>query len=147
MVDKIDDEQKCDMLDMLHIDDFDNEFLHTIVLFDDISNNKLFKESGTYFSQLIRRCRHVNMSFFLLIQGWNGLKPFIKNEISTLFIFPSFSARQLSYIYSQSASNLSSKEFAKLYLQLTNYKRDHPETHAYMMVQVASGGETSIVEN
>lgn len=147
LIDKIVDDQKHDMLKFLHIDDFDNEFLHTIVLFDDISNNKLFSNSASYFSQLIRRCRHVNFSFFLLIQGWNGLKPYIKNEITTLFIFPSFSMRQIQYIYSQSASNLSSKAFANLYLELTNRKNTNPETHAYMIVQVCDGGETKIIDN
>ena len=148
LIDKLDDAQRDDMLEMLHIDtSFDNEFLHTIVLFDDISNSKLFRDSGSYFSQLIRRCRHINVSFFLLIQNWNGLRPFIKNEITTLFIFPSFSMRQVQYIYSQSASNLSSRAFSKLYLELTNYKKEHPDSHAYMLVQVASGGNTKIIEH
>ena len=147
LIDKIDDGQKQDMLDFLHIDSFDNEFLHTIVLFDDISNSKLFRDGATYFSQLIRRCRHVNMSFFLLIQNWRGLIPSVKNEITTLFIFPSFSVRQIQYIYSQSASNLSSKEFSNMYLELSNYKKQNPESHAYMIVQVANGGETKIIDN
>ena len=132
---------------MLHVDGFGKDFLHTIVLFDDISNSKLFRDSGSYFSQLIKRCRHINFSFFLLIQGWRGLTPHVKNEITTLFIFPSFNKQQVSYIYSQSASNLSSKEFANMYLELTNTKQDEPDRHPYMLVQVASGGQTKIIDN
>ena len=83
-----------DIFDKLYIDDFDRDYLHTIVLFDDISNSKLFANESSYFSQLIRRCRHINFSFFLLIQGWKVLKPHIKNEISTLFIYPCFNKKQ-----------------------------------------------------
>lgn len=140
--DKIDDEQKNDMFDVLHINDFTNEFLHTIILFDDISGSKLFKEQTSYFSQLIRRLRHVNCTVYLLIQNFNGLKPFIKNEITTLYIFPSFNKQQLNYIHSQSASNLSLHEFQQLYNNLCANKNKH----AYIVVQVSSGGDTYIRE-
>ena len=77
--DKIMDEQLEDLFKTLHIKDFNKEFLHTLVLFDDISNSKLFSSEESFFSQQIRRCRHTNISYFLLIQGWKGIKPHIKN--------------------------------------------------------------------
>ena len=144
LCDKIDDQQKEDMFQMLAINDFDKEVLHTIVLFDDISNSKLFSSEESYFSQLIRRCRHVNISFFLLIQGWKGLKPHVKNEISTLFIFPCFNKQQLRYIYSQSASNLSFDEFYEMYSKILKRKTEDCESHPYMLVNVVDGGDTSI---
>lgn len=142
--DRIDDGQKQDLFDELHIDDFSKEFLHTIVLFDDISNSKLFRDSGSYFSQLIRRCRHTNISYFLLIQGWKGLPTHVKNEITTLFIFPCFNNQQLSYIYGQSGSNLSRDEFLKLYGELCIYKQRNPNSHPFMVTQVTEGGDTHI---
>ena len=57
-----------DLFDDLHIDSFDSKYLHTLVLFDDISNSKLFANETSYFSQLLRRCRHTNITYFLLIQ-------------------------------------------------------------------------------
>ena len=141
---KVNREQQRDMFDVLHVKDYANEFLHTLVLFDDISNSKLFKDGSSYFSQLIRKCRHINFSFFLLIQGWKGLMPHVKNEITTLIIFPSFSPRQVQYIYSQAASNLSSREFQELYTELTSLKTSDPDSHPYMVVQVTDGGETTI---
>lgn len=133
---KQEEEQQNDMLRSLHISDFTREQLHTIILFDDISNSKLFSNEESYFSQQIRRCRHTNISYFLLIQGWKGLKPHIKNEITTLMIFPCFNHQQLRYIYSQSSSNLTYEEFQHLYQQL--YERQ------YLIVQVSDGGETTI---
>ena len=132
------------MFNVLSIDDFSKNTLHTIVLFDDISNSKLFSSEESYFSQLIRRCRHINVSFFLLIQGWKGLKPHVKNEISTLFIFPCFNKQQLRYIYSQSASNLSFDEFYQLYSKILRRKTDDNESHPYMVINVVDGGETKI---
>ena len=142
--DRIDDQQKEDMFQMLAINDFNKNILHTIVLFDDISNSKLFSSEESYFSQLIRRCRHVNISFFLLIQGWKGLKPHVKNEISTLFIFPCFNKQQLHYIYSQSASNLAFDEFYEMYSKILKRKTENKECHPYMLVNVVDGGDTSI---
>ncbi len=140
--DQIMDDQKYAMFDVLHINNFDRDYLHTIVLFDDISNSKLFSSEESYFSQQLRRCRHTNITYFLLIQGWKGIKPHIKNEITTLFIFPCFNKQQLHYIYSQSASNLQFDEFYQKYCQLLQILRDNPDTHPYMIVQVNSGGET-----
>ena len=142
--DKINDEQKEDMFNVLHIKDFDKEFLHTLILFDDISNSKLFSNEESFFSQQLRRCRHTNISYFLLIQGWKGIKPHIKNEISTLFIFSCFNKQQLHFIYSQSASNLDFNEFYNLYRQLSYIKNNNQLSHPYMVVQVSEGGETDI---
>lgn len=141
---KITPDEINSILDTLHIDDFSYKYLHTIILFDDISNNKLFANETSYFSQLIRRCRHTNMSFFLLIQGWKGLKTHIKNEITTLFIFPCFNKQQLHYIYSQSASNMSFDEFYEEYSKILQLKTQYPQSHPYMVVQVSDGGETFV---
>lgn len=139
---KISPDETQDIFDKLYIDGFDYDYLHTIVLFDDISNSKLFSNESSYFSQLIRRCRHTNFSFFLLIQGWKGLKSHIKNEISTLFIFPCFNKQQLHYIYSQSATNLDFDEFYAEYYKIMQIKTKYPNSHPYLVIQVADGGET-----
>ena len=133
------------LFEVLHVDNFDKSTLHTLVLFDDISNNKLFSSEESFFSQQIRRCRHTNMTYFLLIQGWKGIKPHVKNEITTLFIFPCFNRQQLHFIYSQSASNLEFDEFYRLYQQMVQYKNNNPEAHPYMLINVTEGGDTFIV--
>lgn len=143
--DKIADEQVEALFEVLHIDNFNKQSLHTLVLFDDISNNKLFSSEESFFSQQIRRCRHTNMTYFLLIQGWKGIKPHVKNEITTLFIFPCFNRQQLHFIYSQSASNLDFEEFYQLYQQMVQCKNNYPDSHPVMIVQITEGGDTFIV--
>lgn len=142
---RIIDEQKEALFEVLHINDFEKEYLHTIVLFDDISNNKLFSSEESFFSQQIRRCRHTNISYFLLIQGWKGIKPHVKNEITTLFIFPCFNKQQLHFIYSQSASELDFDEFYEFYRKMVSMKNNNPDSHPYMIVQCIEGGETYVV--
>ena len=141
---KITQDDIQNMFAKLYINNFDNEFLHTLVLFDDISNSKLFVNEGSYFSQLIRRCRHTNMTYFLLIQGWKGLKPHIKNEIATLYIFPCFNKQQLRYIYSQSATNLNFDEFYAEYYSMMQHRSKNPQSHPYLVIQVVDGGATYV---
>lgn len=136
------DEQKYDLFDTLQVRNFEKAFLHTIILFDDISNSKLFSSEESYFSQLLRRCRHTNLTFYLLIQGWKGIKPHIKNEITTLYLFPGFNKQQVHYIYNQSASSLDFDDFYECYQKLGQMKRNYPDEHPIMIVQVTDGGET-----
>lgn len=136
------DDQKYDLFNTLQVKNFEKAFLHTIILFDDISNSKLFSSEESYFSQLLRRCRHTNLTFYLLIQGWKGIKPHIKNEITTLYLFPGFNKQQVHYIYNQSASSLDFDDFYECYQKLGRMKRENPEEHPIMIVQVTDGGET-----
>lgn len=138
------DEQRDEIYEYLSINDFDKEYLHTLVLFDDISNNKLFANEEGFFPQQIKRCRHTNISYFLLIQGWKGIKPFVKNEITTLLIFPCYNRQQLRFIYSQSSSNLDFDEFDLLYSEMKKYKNKNKDSHPYMVIQVIEGGDTKV---
>ena len=141
---EIDEETLDELFSLLFVDNFEKEYLHTIVLFDDISNSKLFSSEESFFSQLLRRCRHTNMSYFLLVQGWKGLKPHIKNEITTLYLFPGFNKQQLRYIYSQSASSLDFEQFYESYQELCLLKQEHPDEHPVMIIHCSSGGDTYI---
>lgn len=140
----LDKRQKQDLFDTLQVDNFEKSFLHTLILFDDISNSKLFSSEESFFSQLLRRCRHNNLSFYLLIQGWKGIKPHIKNEITTIYIFPGFNKQQVRYIYSQSSSYLDFEDFYKVYQDVNKNKREHPDEHPLLIVQCTEGGETYI---
>ena len=138
----IDPQLKEDLFDTLQVENFEKPFLHTIILFDDISNSKLFSSEESFFSQLLRRCRHNNLTFYLLIQGWKGIKPHIKNEITTLYIFPGFNKQQMRYIYSQSASNLDFNDFYSIYKDVCELRKKNPDEHPILIVQVTEGGDT-----
>lgn len=67
--DKVIDEQKEDMFNVLHIKDFDIEFLHTLILFDDITNSKLFSSEESFFKQQLRRCRQISLISYSFKDG------------------------------------------------------------------------------
>jgi hypothetical protein len=103
--DEIEDEQRTKLLEVLHIPDLEQDkFLNTMVLFEDITNSSLFKNSSSYFNHLLTTLRHINCEFFMCIHFWKGIPASIKTGIVTLYAFPPFSRQQLSYIASQVTS-------------------------------------------
>jgi hemoglobin-like flavoprotein len=94
-------DQVNDIKRILMIHDFTKPFLHTIIFFEDTSNSPLFKKATMFFPQLIAKCRHVGCSFFFAVQFWRSLPTELKANITTLYIFPSYSKQQLHYILSQ----------------------------------------------
>ena len=112
------DEQKEKIFDTLHIDDFNNQMLHTLIMFEDISNNQLFKNETSYFNHLLTTCRHNHISFFLNIQFWKSLSTTIKSNVSTVFIFGTFSKQQLRYILYQIPLNMTFDDLYEKYKYL-----------------------------
>ncbi len=121
LADKIEDQQRNDLFNILHITDFSKQWLHTLLLVNDSAKCQLFK-TGAYFSQMVALGRHTQTSTFLCIQYWKGLSPEVKANISSAFIFGVFSRQQLVHILSQLPSQYDYKEIYNIYRTLT--KRD-----------------------
>jgi hypothetical protein len=98
---KIIDEQVQELRDSLMIKDLRQPFLHTILFFEDTANSPLFKKPTQFFPQLVAKCRHVGCSFFFAVQFWKSLPTELKANVSTIYIFPSYSKQQLHYILYQ----------------------------------------------
>ena len=120
---RIDDEQRDELFDVLKINDFSRDYLHTILLFNDIAKSKLFNRATNYFNQLLPICRHIQCSFFLNVQFWKSLPPEIKANATTIIIFGGFDVRQLYYIFSQVPTALSVKEILPEYRQLNKHDK------------------------
>jgi len=112
-----------DTLDTLKICDFSREYLHTLVLFNDIAKSKLFNRPTNYFNQLLPICRHIQCSFFLNVQFWKSLPPELKANATTIIIFGGFDVRQLYYIFSQVPTACSVKEILPEYRQLNKHDK------------------------
>ena len=110
-------------LNVLKIHDFSREYLHTLVLFNDIAKSKLFNRPTNYFNQLLPICRHIQCSFFLNVQFWKSLPPEIKANATTIIIFGGFDVRQLYYIFSQVPTACSVKEIIPEYRQLKKHDK------------------------
>lgn len=117
---KIIDEQAEEIKNVLKIDNFDQPFLHTLVLMDDMAKAKLLSKKDSYFEQMMTQCRHIKCSFFLAVQYWKALSPNIKSNVSTIYIFGGFSRQQLSYILYQINLSIPFPQLWSEYSKLTD---------------------------
>ena len=120
---QIDSEQRDELFDVLKIRDFSRDYLHTILLFNDIAKSKLYSKPTNYFNQLLPICRHIQCSFFLNVQFWKSLPPEIKANATIIIVFGGFDVRQLYYIFSQVPTALSVKEILPEYRQLNKHDK------------------------
>ena len=115
---KIEQSQVDELYEVLHIKSFSAPILHTMFLFDDVSNNILFKQDSSYCNSLVSICRKIHTSFFMTIQYWKGVSPNIKANVTSAFIFGRFSKQQFRYICSQIATSIPFDELYSRYSQL-----------------------------
>ena len=119
----VEDEEIEEMYSLLKINDFSRDYLHTILLFNDIAKSKLFSRATNYFNQLLPICRHIQCSFFMNVQFWKSLPPEIKANATTIVIFGGFDQRQLYYIFSQVPTALSTKNIIPVYQRLAKHDK------------------------
>ena len=115
---KIEQSQVDELYEVLHIKSLSAPILHTMFLFDDVSNNILFKQDSSYCNSLVSICRKIHTSFFMTIQYWKGVSPNIKANVTSAFIFGRFSKQQFRYICSQIATSIPFDELYNQYSQL-----------------------------
>ncbi len=99
----IEDSQIEEIKEALHIDNFDQPSLNTLIMFEDAANSPLLKSPSSYFSNLLTRLRHsdVRATVFILVQNWKTLNTTIKSQTNSIFIYKGFSKQQLHYILQQ----------------------------------------------
>jgi hypothetical protein len=119
----IEDEQVDEIFSALVVKNFDLQFLHTLIYFEDCANNPLFKKSHLYFPQLIATCRHNGITFFFSTQFWKSIPTELKSNATTIYIFRDFSSEQLYYILRQTPLKHSRKRIYELYQKLTAHEK------------------------
>ena len=118
--DKIEDEQREELFDVLKINDFSKPTLHTLILLDDCANNPLIQAKG-FFAEMLTVCRHNHTSFFLSIQNWKSITTEIKANVSTIFIFGLYSKQQLNVMLYQIATHYTFEEIYEAYKDLQKH--------------------------
>ena len=134
--DSICEEQRDEILTALHIPDFTKQSLQEVIVFDDaaysniLSNHKC--NSTSEILSMIHEARHYKFIFCFCIQGVKSIPLPIKEQMTTLFLFPGFIRQKLFTIYNQSGiTSLEYDEFRDIYQQLA--PRD------YMLVDCQHG--------
>lgn len=121
--DQIIDEQRYEIFKALKINDFSSPMLHTLILLEDIANNKLLSNEKSFFNNLMTTCRHNHISFFLNVQFWKSLSTTIKSNASTVFIFGTYSKEQLRYITHQITMNITFDELFDAYRFMNKHSK------------------------
>jgi hypothetical protein len=109
-----------DIFETLNINDFSLPYLHTLVLLEDATNSKSLKNGNSFVNDLLVRCSHTQLSFFILIHYWKALTTNVKANLSSIRIFPGYSPQQLSYMLYQTNIPISFKELYKKYSVLNS---------------------------
>ena len=112
-----------EIFDNLHINSFDRDYLHTLILTEDATNAKVIKQADSYINDLLTRCAHTQFSFFVLIHYWKALTTNIKANLSTIYIFGGYSRQQLSYMLYQMNIPITMKELMNEYSKMGQYKK------------------------
>ena len=107
-----------ELCNKLYINDLSRPYLHTLIMFEDTVDSPVLKNKMVL--EMFTKCRHYNVSCFLLVQFWKGLSPTIKENVSTIFYFGGSTPRQFYHMMSQAAVNVEDNhELFQHYRQLS----------------------------
>jgi hypothetical protein len=121
--DKIIDEQKNSLFEMLYIEDFSRPFLHTLIMLEDIAKAKIIRNEKSYIQEQMTICAHINCSFFLATQYWKSLSTNIKSNAATVLVFGGYSKQIFGYIISQIPVEFDGKELWERYRHLSKNQK------------------------
>ena len=120
LMDKIEDEQKNEVLTFLHLDNFGKSSLQEVIIFDDAAYQEIITKKPDIIN-IIHQVRHYKLIFCFCVQGIKAIPLPIKEQMTTLFIFPGFINQKLTTIFQQSGiTELEYEEFKQIYRNLNN---------------------------
>ena len=122
-ISKIPNDVRDEISEILFIDDFEREHLHTLIMLEDATNSKSIRKTDSYINDLLTRCAHTQFSFFILIHYWKALTTNIKANLSTIRIFGGYSRQQLTYMLYQMSIPMSAKELHPYYNSMDRYQK------------------------
>jgi hypothetical protein len=74
------------MLRELNVSGFDSPWLNTLIIFDDASGSKLFKNTDSYFSNQLRLARDNNSVWFITVHALTSISPIIKQNCACIYL-------------------------------------------------------------
>lgn len=132
LMDQIEDEQVNELLDSLHITDFSRRSLQEVIVFDDAAYKAILTKSSSEIISMIHEARHFKLIFCFCVQGVKAIPLPIKEQMTTLFLFPGFIQQKLFTIFNQSGITcIEYDEFRDLYRSLSS--------HDYILVDCQKG--------
>ena len=130
---ELDDSQKCEILDFLHLNDFSLPSLQEIILFDDAAYEKILCKPNSAIVKMAHEARHYKFIFCFCVQGIKDIPLPIKEQTTTFFLYSVFMNQKLSPIYQQCGiKTIDFHEFKAMYNSLK--EKD------YLIIDCQTGG-------
>ena len=130
---ELDDSQKCEILDFLHLNDFSLPSLQEIILFDDAAYEKILSKTNSAIVKMAHEARHYKFIFCFCVQGIKDIPLPIKEQTTTFFLYSGYMNQKLSPIYQQCGiKTIDFHEFKVIYNSLK--EKD------YLIIDCQTGG-------
>ena len=129
---KIHPKQRKEIFQNLYINNFDQDWLHTIVYFEDAHKNPLiYGKKDLYFISQLPLFRHDKVSYYFSLQVFTQFPTDIKTQITDLFLFPGYSSNQFKFILRNLNTTKDSGEILEMYQNL--------EKHGFLKIDNEQG--------
>jgi hypothetical protein len=111
----------CDtLMEILHIDSFERNWLNTIIIVDDCGNSSLLRNPDSYLNNCLKLCRAQNIMWYLCIHGMNQLLASVKQNSAIVYVCRGLSAERLGIVHYQTNNGMTIQEFREKYQQLND---------------------------
>jgi len=104
-------EQRDQLFSALHVNNFKQRRLHTLVLYDDAAFEKQFVKNESPLNKLMFECRHINVSFMLCTQKLQGISTPVKSQATSIVIFPGYPPTEIAQIHRSIQTGTDYQEF------------------------------------
>ena len=116
---RIDKEQKKEVLDFLYLKDFSLNSLQEIILFDDAAFSKVLTKNNSVVVGMAHEARHYKFIFCFCVQGVKDIPLPLKEQTTTFFLYSGFIRQKLPTIFNQCRIKcIDYQEFKEIYNQL-----------------------------
>jgi hypothetical protein len=116
----------CDtLMEILHINDFERNWLNSIIILDDVGNSKLFYNPDSFMNNNLKLCRDQNIIWMLACHGITQLSPAIKTNSAIVYFGKGLSPERLVHVRRQTNSDMEHDEFQDLYRRMNSDDRAH----------------------
>ena len=117
---KITDECKEEIFNILRIKNFNAPTLHTLIIYDDAM--EVFKKPKSKQFRWLLENRHTKSTYILCLQDWKGISPELKANIDSVWLFGGYPRNRYTYIFNQISCPIDRDDLYNIYRELS--KRD-----------------------
>ncbi len=114
---KIDESSMSEILTPLHVNDFKQKSLQTLVILDDCL--RIFGSKKNPIHQRLYENRQPKITYFLTLHDLFSIPPSLKTNLHTLWIFGGFNKQKINTVYPQLNINIEREELWERYKNLT----------------------------